>query len=44
MVSLQVVMRNKIVHSFSQCLFTKEDHSLQTAFLNRAHESFRVCV
>src|SRR5262249_18180891 len=42
MVSLRMIMGNEFINGLPQCIFTKEDHPLQTAFLNRAHESFRV--
>ena len=34
-------MDNELLNGISQCIFTKEDHSLQAAFLNTADESFR---
>ncbi len=44
MVPLGVIMCDEIVGRIPQRIFTKEDHSLQAAFLDSANEPFGVCV
>jgi hypothetical protein len=40
MISLSVIMGNVFVNGYPQRLFTEENHSLQTFFLDRPHEAF----
>jgi hypothetical protein len=44
MIPLKMIMSNEFVHGIPQGTLTKEDHSLQAAFLNTADEPFRVSV
>ena len=43
-VPLKMIMRDKFVNRLAQRAFTEQDHSLQTRFLNRPYEAFRVGV
>ena len=42
MIMFQVIVLNEFAGSFPQRIFTKEDHPLQTAFLNCPDKPFRV--
>src|SRR5205085_2245064 len=42
MISFIMIMLHEIADTAPQRVFTKEDHLLQTLFLDRSYESFRV--
>src|SRR5438132_11960674 len=42
MIPFHVVMGNEFSNGFSQRIFTKEDHLLQAAFIDRANEAFAI--
>ena len=44
MVPLNVVMGYEVSNGVSQCILTKEDHLIQTAFFDATDEAFGVCI
>ena len=43
-VPLKMIMRDKFMNRLAQRAFPEQDHSLQTGFLNRPYEAFRMGV